>query len=49
MVRNVTYGFGLILWTGKPTRRWEDNIKMDLKEIRYEDVESIHLVQDKDR
>jgi hypothetical protein len=27
-------------------RRWNDNIKIDLKEIRCEDVEWIHLVLD---
>jgi hypothetical protein len=26
-------------------RRWEDNIKMDFREIRLEDVDWIHLVQ----
>jgi hypothetical protein len=28
---------------GRPRRRWEDNIKMDLKEIRFRDVDWIHL------
>jgi hypothetical protein len=27
----------------RPRRRWEDNIKMDLREIRFEDVDLIHL------
>jgi hypothetical protein len=34
---------------GRPRRRWEDNIKMDLREIRFGDVDWIHLVQDRDR
>jgi hypothetical protein len=34
---------------GRPRRRWEDNIKMDLKEIRFGDVDWIDLAQDKDR
>jgi hypothetical protein len=34
---------------GRPRRRWEDNIKMDLGEIGFGDVEWIHLAQDKDR
>jgi hypothetical protein len=34
---------------GRPRRRWEDNIKMDLREIRFGDVERIHLAQDRDR
>jgi transcription termination factor 2 len=34
---------------GKPRRRWKDNIKMDLREIGFEDVDWIHLAQDRDR
>jgi hypothetical protein len=34
---------------GRPRRRWEDNIKMDLREIGLGDVDWIHLAQDKDR
>jgi hypothetical protein len=34
---------------GRPRRRWEDNIKMDLQEVRWEDVDWIHMAQDKDR
>jgi hypothetical protein len=34
---------------GRPRRRLEDNIKMDLKEIRFGDVDWIHLAQDRDR
>jgi hypothetical protein len=34
---------------GRPRRRWEDNIKMDLREIGFGDVDWIHLGQDKDR
>jgi hypothetical protein len=34
---------------GRPTRRWEENIKMDLGEIWFGDVNWIHLVQDRDR
>jgi hypothetical protein len=30
-------------------RRWEDGIKMDLREIGWEDVEWIQLAQDRDR
>jgi hypothetical protein len=33
---------------GRPTRRWEDGIKMDLTEIGLGVVEWIHLAQDKD-
>jgi hypothetical protein len=32
----------------RPRRRWEDNIKMDLREIGFGDVDWIHLAQDKD-
>jgi len=31
---------------GRPRRRWEDNIRMDLREIVWEDVGWIHLPQD---
>jgi hypothetical protein len=33
----------------RPRSRWEGNIKMYLKEIRYEDVDWIHLAQDRDQ
>jgi hypothetical protein len=35
--------------TRKTRHRWEDNIKMDLREIGFGDVECIHLAQDRDR
>jgi hypothetical protein len=28
---------------GKPARRWEDNIRMDLREIWWEDVGSLRI------
>jgi hypothetical protein len=34
---------------GRPRRRWEDNIKMDLRGKRFGDVDWIHLAQDRDR
>jgi hypothetical protein len=34
---------------GRPRRRWEDNIKMDLREIVFGDVDWINLAQDRDR
>jgi hypothetical protein len=34
---------------GRPRRRWENNIKMDLKEIGFGDVDWIHLAQDRER
>jgi hypothetical protein len=34
---------------GRPRRRWEDNIKMDLWERRFGDVDWIHLAQDRDK
>jgi hypothetical protein len=33
---------------GRPRCRWEDTIKMDLKEIRWEDVNWIHQAQNRD-
>jgi hypothetical protein len=34
---------------GGPIRGWEDNIRMDLREIRWEVVDWIHLAQDRDQ
>jgi hypothetical protein len=34
---------------GRPRRRWEDNIRMDLGEIGWEGVDWIHLAQDRDQ
>jgi hypothetical protein len=34
---------------GRPRRRREDNIRMDLKETGWEGVDWIHLAQDKDQ
>jgi hypothetical protein len=33
----------------KPRHKWECNIKMDIKETRWEYVKWIHLAQNKDR
>jgi hypothetical protein len=32
---------------GRPRLRWEDNIKMDLKEIRIDEANWIQLAQDR--
>jgi hypothetical protein len=34
---------------GRPRRRWEDNIKMDLRVVGCGDVDWIELVQDRNR
>ena len=34
---------------GRPRRRWEGNIKMNLSGVRFEGMELIDLAQDKDR
>jgi hypothetical protein len=34
---------------GRPRCRWEDNIRMDLREMGWEDVDRVHLVQDRDQ
>jgi hypothetical protein len=33
---------------GRPRRRWEDIIKMDLREILFGDLDWIHFTQDGD-
>ncbi|KAJ4449040.1 hypothetical protein ANN_00434 [Periplaneta americana] len=34
---------------GRPRRRWEDNIKMDFREVGYDDRDWINVAQDRDR
>jgi hypothetical protein len=34
---------------GRPKRRWEDNIKIDLQEVGYGGMDWIYLAQDRDR
>jgi hypothetical protein len=33
---------------GRPRHTWEDNLKVDLREIRFGVVEWIHMVEDRD-
>ncbi|KAJ4432937.1 hypothetical protein ANN_15194 [Periplaneta americana] len=33
----------------RPRRKWQDNIKMDLREVEYDDRDWINLAQDRDR
>jgi hypothetical protein len=34
---------------GTPRRRWVDNIKMDLREVEWDDMDRIYLAQDRDQ
>jgi hypothetical protein len=34
---------------GRPRRRWVNNVKMDLREIGWGDMDWIDLVQDRDQ
>ena len=34
---------------GRPNRRWEDNIKLDLQEVAYGGMDWIELAQDRER
>jgi hypothetical protein len=34
---------------GRPRHRWEDNVRMDLQEVRCESEDWIGLAQDRDR
>jgi len=34
---------------GRPSRKWEDNIKMDLKEVGWAGLDWIDLAEDRDR
>jgi hypothetical protein len=33
----------------RPSHRWEDNIRMNLREIGWEDVDWTHLTQDREQ
>jgi hypothetical protein len=33
---------------GRPSHRWEDNTRIDLRETRWEGKDWIHLIQDTD-
>jgi Cu2+-containing amine oxidase len=51
-VRKIIYDYSLPEGRrplGRSKRIWEDNIKMDLGEIGFGDVDWIHLAQDRDR
>jgi len=37
------------IFVGKPWRRWEDNIRMDLRETGWESVDWMYLAQDRDQ
>jgi hypothetical protein len=34
---------------GRPRRRWKDNSKIDLREIRWEGLCALHLAQDREQ
>jgi hypothetical protein len=34
---------------GRYSRRWEDNIRMDLREIEWEAMDWMHMAQDRDQ
>jgi hypothetical protein len=34
---------------GRPMCRWEDNMRIDLREIGWEGVDWVHLAQDRDQ
>jgi hypothetical protein len=46
---HTTFWLGGLRPLGRPRRRWEDNIKMDLREIGFGVVDWIHWAQDTDR
>jgi hypothetical protein len=47
--RRTVQAHVFMIQTPSPRRRWEDNIKMDLREIELENVYWIHLAQNRDR
>jgi hypothetical protein len=51
----VRGAYNILVWRpegrrplGRPRRRWKDNMKMDLGEIRFGDMDWIHLAQGRD-
>jgi hypothetical protein len=34
---------------GRPRRKWEDNIKMNLQEVKYGGIDWVEQAQDRDR
>jgi hypothetical protein len=34
---------------GRHRRRWEDNVRIDVREIRWEVVDWVHLAEDRDQ
>ena len=34
---------------GRPRRRWEDNIRMDVQDVEWEGMNWIYLTQDRDK
>jgi hypothetical protein len=34
---------------GRPRRRWEDNVKRDLQDVRWEGMDWIDLAKDRDK
>jgi len=34
---------------GRPRSRWEDNVRMDVREVGWEGVDWMHLAQDRDQ
>jgi hypothetical protein len=48
IIKNITKNLSLLI-KYVVRRRWEDNIKMDLREIGFRDVDWIHWAQDRDR
>jgi hypothetical protein len=44
------YSYSETIWLlGRPRRRWVDNIRMDLGEVGWGDVDWIDLAQDRNR
>jgi hypothetical protein len=39
----------MLLYLGRPRRRWKDNIEMDLRKIEWGDMAWILLAQDRDQ
>jgi len=38
----------IVSWLGRPRRSWESNIKIDIQEVGWGDMDRIDLAQDRD-
>jgi hypothetical protein len=48
-IHALIFGVSSLISIGRPRRRWVDNIRMDLGEVGWDDVDWIGVAQDRNR